>query len=275
MEIKTIALIPARYGSSRFPGKPLAKLGGKEVILHVCQRVAEAEILPIVATDDKRILECVERGGYQCVMTSDRHRSGTDRIREALDKIEISDTDVIINVQGDEPFIRARQLKALAEVFSDEKVEIATLIKKFDNSCDISTLANPNLVKVVCKSNGDAMYFSRSVIPYVRGEEQKDWIGQTDFHTHMGVYAYRPDVLKAIAALPAGELEKAESLEQLRWLEAGYNIRTVITDGESVGIDTPDDLAKAEEYLSATGKRLETNMIRNTKAHGMPRLINL
>lgn len=244
--MNVIALIPARYGSSRFPGKPLAHLAGREVILHVCDHVAQAGVLPVVATDDSQILECVEKAGYQAVMTSKEHRSGTDRICEALSKIESEGVDVVINVQGDEPFIRPAQLFALSEAFKDRDVEIATLVKRFNPASGLEVLENPNLVKVVRANNADALYFSRSVIPFVRGEERENWLKTTDFYTHMGVYAYRPDTLLKLTALSPSPLEKAESLEQLRWLQAGYRIRTVLTEGESVGIDTPEDLARAE-----------------------------
>lgn len=247
--MKIIALIPARYGSSRFPGKPLARLAGREVILHVCDHVAQAGILPVVATDHHRILQCVEQAGYQAVMTSSEHRSGTDRICEALSKIESEGVDVVINVQGDEPFIRPDQLTLLASAFSDKDVKIATLVKQFPKDGDFRNLENPNLVKVVRADNGDALYFSRSVIPFVRGEQKDKWLQSADFYTHMGVYAYRPDVLLKVAGLPQSSLEKAESLEQLRWLQAGYRVRTMITEGDSVGIDTPADLAEAEKKL--------------------------
>lgn len=245
--MKAIALIPARYGSSRFPGKPLAQLAGREVILHVCDHVAQAGILPVVATDDHRILECVEQAGYQAVMTSKEHRSGTDRICEALSKIESEGVDVVINVQGDEPFIRPAQLSALSEAFNDKEVEIATLVKRFNPASGLEILENPNLVKVVRADNADALYFSRSVIPFIRGVERENWPTTTDFYTHMGVYAYRPKILLKVASLPPSRLEKAESLEQLRWLQAGYRIRTVLTEGDSVGIDTPEDLEEAEK----------------------------
>lgn len=248
--MKAIALIPARYGSSRFPGKPLAKLGGKELILRVCSQVEKSGILPVVATDDDRILKCVEAGGYQAVMTSSDHQSGTDRIREALDLIEYNGVDVILNVQGDEPFIQPEQLTSLLKEFSDPKVKIATLVRPFDPSEGFEALFSPNLVKVTRRANGDALYFSRSIIPYVRGVEWEEWLVNAKFHTHIGVYAYRPRVLKDITALPQSPLEKAESLEQLRWLENGYNIRTVITSGFGVGIDTPEDLTEAERLLS-------------------------
>lgn len=248
--MNTVALIPARYASTRFPGKPLAKLAGKEVILHVCTQVAKACITPVVATDDSRIYDCVTKNGYKAVITDANHKSGTDRICEALDKID-SNPDVIINVQGDEPFIQPEQLKKLEAVFSDSNVMIATLIKEFNPDEGFDNLFSPNLVKVTWQSNGDALYFSRSIIPFVRGIDHTKWLEKSKFYTHIGVYGYRPEILRQIAALPQSELEKAESLEQLRWLDAGYNIRTIVTDGFGVGIDTPEDLAKAEKLISS------------------------
>ncbi|MCM1377668.1 MAG: 3-deoxy-manno-octulosonate cytidylyltransferase [Clostridium sp.] len=248
--MKVIAIIPARYASTRFPGKPLAMLGGKSVIERVCRQVEAAGIRPVVATDDERILEAVKVSGYEAVMTSASHRSGTDRIREALDKIEGAEgVDVIINVQGDEPFIRPEQLTALTETFADGRVEIATLVKRYDPKRGIEGVKDPNLVKVVTADNGDALYFSRSLIPYMRGVEEAEWAQKHDYLTHIGVYAFRPMTLRAVTALPEGGLEKIEKLEQLRWLQAGYRIRSVLTEGETIGIDTPADLAAAESRL--------------------------
>lgn len=246
-----IALIPARYDSSRFPGKPLAFLANMPVILHVCKQVEKAGISPIVATDDSRIFNVVKDAGYIVVMTSREHRSGTDRICEALNIISKDgfSPDVVVNVQGDEPFIRPDQLIHLTEVFEDPNVELATLIKPFPKDASFADLDNPNLVKVTRKLSGDALYFSRSVIPNLRGVSKEEWPAKGTFFTHMGVYAYRPDTLRSIAVMTQSPLELSESLEQLRWLEAGLNIRTVITSGESIGIDTPDDLIKAEKFI--------------------------
>lgn len=246
-----VALIPARYSSTRFPGKPLALLGGKPVIVHVCERVSQAGVLPVVATDDQRIIDCVEQAGYQAVMTSADHRSGTDRVREALDKIASEAVDVVINVQGDEPFVNPDDIRRLAALFDDRKTEIGTLVRRFDPVLGFDALFDPNLVKVVMDDAGYALYFSRSIIPYVRGKEWQEWLMTTMFHTHVGVYAYRPETLRKIAALPQGHLEKAESLEQLRWLAAGYRIKCLETEGTTIGIDTPEDLAAAEAYLAA------------------------
>lgn len=247
-----IALIPARYASTRFPGKPLAKLGGESVIRRVCRQVEKAGIRPVVATDDERILREVEEGGYKAVMTSSTHCSGTDRICEALRLLEAEEgraKGVVLNVQGDEPFIRPEQLRSLIDVFSDPEVKIATLVRRYEKERGIEGLEDPNLVKVSVRANGDALTFSRSVLPHIRGEERKEWPECYDYLTHIGVYAFRPEVLLHVASLPQTKLEQAESLEQLRWLDAGYEIRTVVSEFSTVGIDTPEDLAAAEAAL--------------------------
>lgn len=241
--------IPARYGSSRFPGKPLAKIGGTEMIVRVCRQASKACDNVVVATDDDRIRDCVIANGFQAVLTSPDHRSGTDRIQEAYQKSGL-DVDVIINVQGDEPFIRPEQIKTLMGCFdSNGQVKLATLVKKFDPAKGFETLFDPNLVKVVRGYDGEALYFSRSVIPYVRGVEWQQWLSTTDYFTHIGIYGYRAATLKLITSLPPSTLEKAESLEQLRWLQNGLRIMTAVTDFETVGIDTPEDLAAAESFL--------------------------
>lgn len=244
--LRFAGIIPARYASTRFPGKPLAMLGGKAVIQRVYEKVADALGEAYVATDDKRIYDAVEAFGGRAVMTSPDHKSGTDRIEEAAEKIGC-DCDVIVNIQGDEPFIHASQIEAICRCFDDEATEIATLGKPFGT--DMDAIANPNSPKIVVDNRGYAMYFSRSVIPYVRGCDMAVWAERFPFLKHVGVYAYRRDVLKAITSLPQSELEKAESLEQLRWLQNGYRIKVGITDIETVGIDTPDDLRRAEQYL--------------------------
>lgn len=248
--MKYLAVIPARYASSRFPGKPLAKLAGKEVILHVAEQVEKSGIETIIATDDDRIAQCVEMGGHRAVMTRNDHRSGTDRVREAVEKSGI-DADIIINVQGDEPFIHPSQIHELQHCFDDNKSDIATLARPFDNAKGFQALFDPNVVKVVFSEHRDAHYFSRSVIPYIRNKECKEWIDNFQYYTHIGIYAYRREVLDVITRLPQSPLEKAESLEQLRWLEAGFRIRVGISDCETIGIDTPEDLAAAERYLAS------------------------
>lgn len=244
--MKFISIIPARYASTRFPGKPLAMLGGKSVIQRVYEKVSGVIEETWVATDDERIFNAVESFGGKVVMTRNDHKSGTDRIEEAIEKIG-GDYDVVINVQGDEPFIQASQIKTVCECFDDPSTEIATLGKPFGN--DMDAINNPNSPKIVVDKKGYAMYFSRSVIPFVRGKESKEWPLSYPFLKHIGLYAYRRNVLAEVTRLPQGELEKAESLEQLRWLENGYRIKVGLTDVETVGIDTPEDLARAENFL--------------------------
>ena len=244
--MKFISIIPARYASTRFPGKPLAMLGGKSVIQRVYEKVSGVIDETWVATDDERIFNAVESFGGKVVMTRNDHKSGTDRIEEAIEKIG-GDYDVVINVQGDEPFIQASQIKTVCDCFDDPSTEIATLGKPFGN--DMDAINNPNSPKIVVDKKGYAMYFSRSVIPFVRGKESKEWPLFYPFLKHIGLYAYRRNVLAEVTRLPQGELEKAESLEQLRWLENGYRIKVGLTDVETVGIDTPEDLARAENFL--------------------------
>lgn len=244
--MEVLILIPARYASTRFPGKPLAMIGGKPMVQHVVEKAAAVSENVYVATDDGRIYDCVIGFGGKAVMTSAEHRSGTDRCYEAYRHV-VEQTgkkyDVVVNIQGDEPFIQPEQVKALVACFGDDKVEIATLAKRFEQNADIF---DPNKVKVVCSAKGTALYFSRSAIPFCRGIEKECWLEMTPFYKHVGMYAYRPEVLKEITALPQGRLEKAESLEQLRWLENGYTIAVRETAHESIGIDTPEDLKRAE-----------------------------
>ena len=243
--MKFMAIIPARYASTRFPGKPLAVLGGKTVIQRVYEQVSSVLSEVYVATDDERIYQCVESFGGRAVMTRTDHKSGTDRIQEAVEKIG-TDADVIINVQGDEPFIQPSQIQTLMQLFDDPSTQIGTLGKLFES---IEAVENPNSPKIVTDMKGFALYFSRSVIPYIRGKERQDWFSEYPFLKHLGVYAYRREVLSEVTKLPQSSLEKAESLEQLRWLQNGYRIRVGMTDVETVGIDTPEDLQRAEEFL--------------------------
>ena len=247
--MKTIAIIPARYASTRFPGKPLAILRGKPVIQRVYEQVTTVLDEAYVATDDERIYNKVQEFGGRVVMTSPNHKSGTDRIEEAVQKIS-TDADIIINVQGDEPFIHPSQIEALIKCFDDPTTQIATLGKPFDKDADISLLDNPNSPKIVVDNNSFALYFSRSVIPFIRGVEHNQWLGKYPFLKHLGIYAYRTQVLHEITRLPQSSLELAESLEQLRWLQNGYRIRVGTTNIETVGIDTPEDLQRAEDYLT-------------------------
>lgn len=243
--MKFIAIIPARYGSSRFPGKPLAVLGGKPVIQHVVEQASRVLSEVYVATDDERIRDAVTAFGGRAIMTRSDHKSGTDRIEEALEKSG-SAADVVINIQGDEPFIHPSQIETVMSCFDDPRTQIATLGKPFT---EMEAVINPNSPKIVTDVDGYALYFSRAVIPYVRGKEQSEWLQAFPYLKHIGLYAYRTDVLREITQLPQSPLELAESLEQLRWLQNGYKIRVGLTDVETVGIDTPDDLKRAEEYL--------------------------
>ena len=243
--MKFIAIIPARYASTRFPGKPLAMLGGKTVIQRVYEQASAVLEEAYVATDDERIYQAVEAFGGRAVMTRADHKSGTDRLEEAATKIG-TDADVIINIQGDEPFIQKSQIETLKKLFEDSETQIGTLGKPFEN---LEAIQNPNSPKIVCDRRGFALYFSRSVIPYVRGEEPATWLEHFPYLKHLGIYAYRRQVLHEVTQLPQSSLEKAESLEQLRWLENGYRIRVGITNVETVGIDTPEDLQRAEEFL--------------------------
>ncbi|MBQ5925623.1 MAG: 3-deoxy-manno-octulosonate cytidylyltransferase [Paludibacteraceae bacterium] len=245
--MKFLAIIPARYASTRFPAKPLALLGGKPVIQHVYERVSNV-LDAIVATDDERIFEAVTQFGGRVVMTSTEHRTGTDRCLEAYNNFGI-EADVVINVQGDEPFIAEDQIRALMQCFDNPQIDIATLIKPFPSSASFDTIANPNTPKVITNPQGQAVYFSRSVIPYLRGKDKDDWTSLHTYYKHIGIYAYRVDILRRITQMSQTPLELAESLEQLRWLENGLTIQTAITHIETIGIDTPEDLQKAEKYL--------------------------
>lgn len=248
--MKFIAIIPARYASTRFPAKPLAMLGGKRVIERVYEQVAGVLDDAVVATDDSRIYDAVKAFGGKVEMTSTAHRSGTDRCWEAYQKIG-RDFDVVINVQGDEPFIQPSQLEALKSCFNDPNTDIATLVKPFATTDSIEALENPNSPKVVVDKDMHALYFSRSVIPYLRGVEKSEWLKKHTFYKHIGIYGFRAEVLKAVTSLPQSTLELSESLEQLRWIENGYKIGVGISDVETIGIDTPEDLARAEVFLKS------------------------
>ena len=245
--MKFIGIIPARYASTRFPGKPLAMLGGRSVIQRVYEQTSTILDETYVATDDERILQAVEQFGGQAIMTRADHKSGTDRIEEAAEKLN-TQADVIINIQGDEPFIQQSQIETLIHLFDDATTQIGTLGKRFET---MEAVMNPNSPKIVTDKNGFALYFSRSVIPYVRGKEQSAWLQNFPYLKHLGLYAYRREVLREVTQLPQSPLEKAESLEQLRWLENGYRIRVGLTDVETVGIDTPEDLQRAEAFLAS------------------------
>ena len=246
--MKFIGIIPARYGSTRFPGKPLAEICGKTVIRRVYEQASMALDTVVVATDDERIYNAVEAFGGKVVMTGTHHKSGTDRVQEAYEKWGQA-YDVIVNIQGDEPFIQPQQLEAIKACFQEPSTQIATLVKPFTEDDGIAALRNPNSPKVVVDDKMRALYFSRSVVPYLRGVEPDEWLAHHTFYKHIGLYAYRPEVLREITALPQSPLEMAESLEQLRWLQAGYHIQVGISEVETIGIDTPEDLVRAEEFL--------------------------
>jgi len=244
-----LGIIPARYASTRFPGKPLAMLGDKTVIERVYTQVHKVLDDVVVATDDERILQAVEAFGGKAVMTSASHRSGTDRCREA-NALTGGSHDVVINIQGDEPFVTPEQISAIMACFDDTATQIATLVRPFPADSTAAQLQNPNTPKVVVDDHNHALYFSRSVIPYMRGVDPDQWAAKHTYYAHIGMYAYRAQVLDAIAQLPASPLERAESLEQLRWLQAGYTITVGLTTQSTIGIDTPDDLARARAYLA-------------------------
>lgn len=245
--MKFIGIIPARYQSTRFPGKPLAILNEKTVIQWVYENVSKILDNVWVATDDERIFKAVEDFGGKAVYTSADHQSGTDRCAEAARTIaENTKFDVIVNIQGDEPFIRTEQIKSICSCFDSANVEIATLIKPVT---DLAELHNPNRPKVVVSNKMEALLFSRSTIPHIRGSKPEEWFGKTQFFSHIGMYAYRADILQQLTKLPLGKLEQAESLEQLRWLENGYRIKTAVTEFETIGIDTPEDLEMAKKMI--------------------------
>lgn len=246
--MKFVAIIPARYASSRFPGKPLVDMNGKTMIQRVYEQVEKSIYDVYVATDDERIFNAVKDFEGNAIMTSTSHRSGTDRCNEAFSKINKS-FDVVINIQGDEPFIYPEQIDILKSCFVDSSVEIATLVKAFEQKDGFDALTNPSTPKVVLSNNSDAIYFSRSIIPYLRDVRQEEWLKKSVFYKHIGIYGYRSDVLKEITQLPAGILEKSESLEQLRWLENGFKIKAGITKHETQGIDTPEDLQAALKLM--------------------------
>ena len=248
--LKFIGIIPARYGSTRFPGKPLAMLGGMTVIERVYRQVSKAMDCVVVATDDERIAQTVRGFGGEAVMTSSSHRSGTDRCWEAYIN-HGGNEDVVINIQGDEPFVQPSQLETIMECFDDTATDIATLVRPFPRDGKVEALMNPNMAKVVLDINHNARYFSRSVIPYLRGVDCQEWPNKHQYYAHIGLYAYRAKVLEQITRLPQSPLELAESLEQLRWLENGFTIRVGESQVQTIGIDTPDDLARAEAFLKS------------------------
>jgi 3-deoxy-manno-octulosonate cytidylyltransferase (CMP-KDO synthetase) len=242
-------IIPARYASSRFPGKPLANIGDRSMIQRVYEQASKSLENVYVATDDERIMKAVVDFGGNVIMTSTEHSSGTDRCSEAVSKIEAESkiiTDVVINIQGDEPFIKPGQIDLLVSCFDDDDVDIATLICKADTTADI---ISPNQIKVVISVRGDALYFSRANIPYLRDVEINEWPAKHNFYKHLGIYGFKKHILKEVTQLKRSSLEIAESLEQNRWLENGYKIRTALTKWDSVGIDTPEDIERTKGFL--------------------------
>lgn len=241
-----LGIIPARYASSRFHGKALAEIGGKSMIQRVFEQVRKSTLVTevIVATDHQDIFNHVKSFGGNVCMTKESHASGTDRCYEAM-SLQKNKYDYVINIQGDEPFIQPEQIDLLAKQL-DGKTEIATLIKIIGED---EQLFNPNVVKAVIDKNNVALYFSRSPIPHIRSAIEREWVTKSVFYKHIGMYAYRSDILKQLTNLPQSPLEKAESLEQLRWLENGFKISVAETTTETIGIDTPQDLEKALAYL--------------------------
>jgi|SRR6185503_10143112 len=245
--MKILGIIPARYASTRFPGKPLADIAGKSMIRRVYEQAKKCMDLSdvIVATDDKRIFDHVVSFHGVVVMTSADHQSGTDRCAEVA--LQHPEYDVIINIQGDEPYIEPEQISQLAACFKDPNTQIATLVKKVQSEQE---LFNPNSPKVLVNKNSEAVYFSRSPLPYIRGQEQQNWLHHYTYFKHVGIYGYRGDILQQTTKLPVSPLEKAESLEQLRWIENGYKIKVAETEFETFAVDTPEDLKKSQSRSS-------------------------
>ena len=246
--MRVLGVIPSRYESSRFPGKPLIDLMGKSMIQRVYEGSRASDLIEevVVATDDERIFNHVLDFGGKVEMTSDLHRSGTDRCGEIIEKY--ADFDVVINIQGDEPLVDVNQLEQIISLFADPSVQIATLAKKIDKSEDIF---NPNRIKVVLDKNANGIYFSRNPIPFCQNTPQEEWLGQTDYFRHIGIYAYRTACLKELVALKPTTLEQIESLEQLRWMYNGYSIRVGLTEIETPNIDTPEDVKEVLKFLVA------------------------
>lgn len=243
--MKILGIIPARYASTRFPAKALADIGGKPMVQRVFEQASQSKLLSkvIVATDHNEIAKAVTSFNGNYCMTSPDHQSGTDRCQEVVEK-EHESFDYVINIQGDEPFIDPIQIDLLAELL-DGATELGTLAKKIDHTDEIF---DANVVKCVFNANNEAMYFSRSSIPHQRNQPKEDWVKHHDYFKHIGIYGYRTDILNSITKLPVSTFEKAESLEQLRWLENGYKIKVAITDIQSYGVDTPDDLEKLKDF---------------------------
>jgi 3-deoxy-manno-octulosonate cytidylyltransferase (CMP-KDO synthetase) len=244
--MKIIGIVPARFGSTRFPGKPLADINGKSMIQHVYEQCIQSKRLSrlIVATDDEKILNHVREFGGEAVITSPQHQSGTDRCAEVIEKTEMNKWDVVINIQGDEPFIHPEQIDLLCSTFDNKETKIATLVKKITS---VDELFNHNNVKVILNKRKEAIYFSRSPVPYNRNFPEQEWLKYSAYYKHIGIYGYRTSMLLEITRLAKTNLEITESLEQLRWIENGYIVNAEITSLESIAIDTPDDLLKIKQ----------------------------
>lgn len=240
--MKTVGIIPVRFQSTRFPGKALVDIKGKSMVERVYRQASAADGLEkvLIATDHQSIYDHVMDFGGEVCMTSQQHPSGTDRCREAMEQLEHT-YDFVVNIQGDEPFIDPRQIDALVDGL-DGSVQIATQARKIEQ---FEKLADPNCVKVIMDGNSKALYFSRTPLPYLRNVPPDKWLEQFDFYQHIGLYAYHVDVLREITELAVSNLENAEGLEQLRWLENGYSIKVLVTNYHADGIDTPEDLERA------------------------------
>ncbi len=243
--MKVLGIIPARYASSRFPGKPLTDINGKSMIQRVYEQASKSGSLNkvIVATDDNRIKSVVEAFKGNVILTSENHKSGTDRCNEVVESLRLKNQifDVVVNIQGDEPYINPNQITQEVSCFANLDVEIATLAKRITSTDE---LFNTNINKVIFDKSGNAIYFSRHAIPFQQNEPKENWLNKVDYFKHIGIYSYRSATLKKITALQRSKLEIAESLEQLRWLEDGYKIRVIETEYESIAVDTPEDLSK-------------------------------
>jgi 3-deoxy-manno-octulosonate cytidylyltransferase (CMP-KDO synthetase) len=244
--MKVLGIIPARYASTRFPGKPLVDIGGKSMIQRVYEQAKKCSALSevVVATDDERIFNHVQQFGGKAVMTADNHQSGTDRCAEVAQKHP--EYNIIINIQGDEPFIDPEQIARVVSCFGDADTQLATLIKMINTTEELYNFSSP---KVIINKLSEAIYFSRAAIPHVRGEEPQRWLYHNTYYKHIGIYGYRADILQQVTKLPVSSLEKAESLEQLRWIENGYRIKVAETNLETSAIDTPEDLEKLVKSL--------------------------
>ena len=243
--MKIIGIVPARFGSTRFPGKPLVDINGKSMIQRVYEQCMKASRLHklLIATDDERILNHVNEFGGEAIITSPQHISGTDRCAEVIEKAGIDKWNVVINIQGDEPFIHPEQIDLLCSTFDEQETQLATLVKKITS---VDELFNHNNVKVILNKRREAVYFSRTPVPYNRNFPDHDWLKYSTYYKHIGIYGYRASTLLEVSRLAKTNLEITESLEQLRWIENGYTIRAEITSFESISIDTPDDLIKVK-----------------------------